>query len=93
MTKQKYRKILTAFLFFSIITGCIYYIHFIKINIPDNIYIAPYENEEIDFNIPFLGTFTVEDEHKDSIAAASVNLMNSVSIDTSGNTSYKIDIL
>lgn len=92
MTKQKYRKILTAFLFFSIITGCIYYIHFIKINIPDNIYIAPYENEEIDFNIPFLGTFTVEDEHKDSIAAASVNLMNSVSIDTSGNTSYKMDI-
>ena len=38
------------------------------------------------------GVLTVEDEHKDSIAVASVNLMNSVSIDTSGNTSYKMDI-
>ena len=75
MTKKRYKSILYTFLVASVIFTVMYYIYYVRSNIPDDIYVEPYSTEQIRIDIPFVGTMNAYDENG-SVAVASVNLMD-----------------
>lgn len=91
MSKVKYRKILIGILIAVNLFSGIYYIEYLRDRIPDNLYVEPYKEDNIDLNVPFVGTIDVYC-NEEEITAASVNLMNSIAMTGSGEQTYTASV-
>lgn len=91
MSKVKYRKILIGILIAVNFFSGIYYIEYLRDRIPDNLYVEPYKEDNIDLNVPFVGTIDVYC-NEEEITAASVNLMNSIAMTGSGEQTYTASV-
>ena len=91
MTKKRYRSILYTFLVASVIFTVMYYIYYVRSNIPDDIYVEPYSTEQIRIDIPFVGTMNAYDENG-SVAVASVNLMDYFEINSAHQMNYTMQV-
>ena len=91
MTKKRYKSILYTFLVASVIFTVMYYIYYVRSNIPDDIYVEPYSTEQIRIDIPFVGTMNAYDENG-SVAVASVNLMDYFEINSAHQMNYTMQV-
>lgn len=91
MSKVKYRKILICILVFVTMFSGIYYIEYLRDKIPDNLYVEPYKEDNIDLNVPFIGTIDVYC-NEEEIAAASVNLMDSIYMAGNAEQTYTASV-
>lgn len=91
MTKSKYRKILLCILASIILFSGIFYLDFLQNHIPDNIYLEPYKDNNIDLNLPFLGSIDVYYDEKE-VAAASVNFLDNISISGTEEKRYAASV-
>lgn len=88
---KKYRLFLVCFLISALGMGVIYYIDYIKKNIPDRIYLDSYSDGTIDVGLPFVGTFDSETADGDAVAV-SVNLMEPLTINSGDVSDYKLTV-
>ncbi len=91
MTRKKYRVILWTMLMTAVVFSIVFYVGYVKDNIPDDIYVEPYSTEQIKIDIPFVGTFSAYDE-RGEVAAASVNLMDVLEISSADKMSYEMEV-
>ncbi|MGN0379417.1 MAG: SpoIVB peptidase [Butyrivibrio sp.] len=75
------RRVIAVFTSAAAVMG---YVQYIKVNVPDTIYLDSYSGGTIDMEIPFVGTALCHDESQ--AVTASVNLMEPV-VFSSGNAS------
>lgn len=91
MSKIKYRKFLIIILMLTFIFSGVYYVKYLKDNIPDNIYVEPYKKDKINLNIPFVGTIDIY-EDDDEVVAASVNMMKNISLNGTHEDVYSANV-
>lgn len=89
--KRTYRLFLVGFLVASLGAGVIYYIDYVKKNIPDKIYLDSYSDGTIEIDLPFVGTVSSENEDGEAVAVA-VNLMEPLTINSGQVSEYELSV-
>lgn len=89
--KKIYRLFLVCFLLSALGIGVVYYISYIKKNIPDRIYLDSYSDGTINIELPFVGTVNSEPDDGEAVAV-SVNLMEPLTINSGEVSDYQLSV-
>ena len=85
---RQYRIWLTCIAIAAVCTGIIYYIHYVRKNIPDKIYMDSFSDGTIEVGLPFVGTVKSEEE----AVPVAVNLMEPLTINSGDVSEYKFTV-
>lgn len=85
---RQYRIWLVCITFAALCTGVVYYIHYVRKNIPDKIYIDSFSDGTIDVSLPFVGTVKQDNE----AVPVAVNLMEPLTINSGEVSEYKLTV-
>ncbi len=85
---RQYRIWLTCIAIAAVCAGIIYYIHYVRKNIPDKIYMDSFSDGTIEVGLPFVGTVKSEEE----AVPVAVNLMEPLTINSGDVSEYKFTV-
>lgn len=87
----KYKLILWLVLIGVICFGAVWYIKYVRDEIPDKIILNEYSDGTIDFNLPFIGTASLFNENG-MVAETALDLTNPLTINSGKTAEYDVEV-